>query len=80
MLLIKRNSEQEFSYLATVDQDVPVYRIQNGNCTCETLQDLRVEEWQMVIVALNTNGSLVTAIYLLGKEQPKKSAKDKSES
>lgn len=81
MLLIKKNSEQEFSYLATVDQDVPVYRIQNGNCTCETLQDLRVEEWQMVIVALNTNGSLVTAIYLLGKEQPKKkSAKDKSES
>lgn len=81
MLLIKRESEQEFSYLATVDQDVPVYRIQNGNCTCEALQDLRVEEWQMVIVALNTNGSLVTAIYLLGKEQPKKdSAKDKSES
>lgn len=81
MLLIKRDSEQEFSYLATVEQDVPVYRIQNGNCTCETLQDLRVEEWQMVIVALNTNGSLVTAIYLLGKEQPKKkSAKDKSES
>lgn len=81
MLLVKRNSEQEFTYLATVDQDVPVYRIQNGNCTCETLQDLRVEEWQMVIVALNTNGSLVTAIYLLGKEQPKKkSAKDKSDS
>lgn len=81
MLLIKRNSEQEFSYLATVDQDVPVYRIQNGNCTCETLQDLRVEEWHLVIVALNTNGSLVTAIYLLGKEQPKKkSAKDKGES
>lgn len=81
MLLIKRNSEQEFSYLATVDQDVPVYRIQNGNCTCETLQDLRVEEWQMVIVALNTNGSLVSAIYLLGKKQPKKeTAKNKSES
>lgn len=81
MLLVKRNSEQEFSYLATVDQNVPVYRIQNGNCTCETLQDLRVAEWQMVIIALNANGSLVTAIYLLGKEQPKKgAAKDKSES
>lgn len=81
MLLIKRNSEQEFSYLATVDQDVPVYRIQDGNCTCEALQDLRVEEWQVVIVALNTNGSLVAAIYLLGKKQPKKDlTQDKSDS
>lgn len=69
MLLIKENSEQEFSYLAPVDQNVSVYRIQKDNCICETLQDLRIEELKLVIVALNTSGSLVTAIYLLEKEQ-----------
>lgn len=71
MLSIKGAPEKEFRYLATVDDETPVYRMRQGGCISETVRDIRAESWKTVILALNSGGTLVSAIFLEEEIPPK---------
>ncbi len=64
ILAIRHISEQDFCFLTTIGEDTPVYRIRKTECIYETVQDIPPQQWQMVILALNSTGTLVSAIFL----------------
>lgn len=64
MLCIKKESMDDFQYLATMDEDVPVYMIRKGECVCLDAQDIPTRLLSVVILALNNKGTQVEAIYL----------------
>lgn len=64
ILTIKRTDEQDFHFLAAMDEDTPVYRIRRGECVCETVRDIPPQQWHTAILALNSTGTLVSAIFL----------------
>lgn len=65
MLSIKSSSDEEYRYLATIDDDVPVYQIQKNECVCQDVQDIPPQAWNIAILALNSKGTQVAAIYLM---------------
>ena len=71
MLSIKSSPEAAFQYLATVDDETPVYRMRQGGCISETVRDICTENWKTVILALNSGGTLVSAIFLEEEISPK---------
>ena len=71
MLSIKGEPEKEFRYLATVDDETPVYRMRQGGCISETVRDIRAESWKTVSLGLNSGGTLVSGIFLEEEIPPK---------
>ncbi len=55
----------EYSYLAAVGADVPVYTIQNGACTSSTAADLSAANGELVVIAVNSARDAISAIYIV---------------
>lgn len=64
-LSIKKASEDEYHYLATTDEDVPVYQIRKNECICQDVQDIPLRLLTFVILALNSRGTQIAAIYIV---------------
>lgn len=64
MLSMKKEAMDDFQYLVTMDDDVPVYMIRKGECICLDAQNIPSRLLSIVILALNNKGTQVEAIYL----------------
>lgn len=65
MLSIKNDPNEEYHYLATLDDDVPVYQIRKNECVYQDVVDIPPQVWNIAILALNSKGTQVAAIYLM---------------
>ena len=65
VLSIQEDGKTAFEFLASVGEEVPVYRMQDGQCVSCVTADVPPQKMQMVVLALNNAGTAVAAIYLI---------------
>ena len=65
VLSILEDGKTAFEFLASVGEEVPVYRMQDGQCVSCVTADVPPQKMQMVVLALNNAGTAVAAIYLI---------------
>ncbi len=64
ILYIKKDNQQDFTYLVSEFNDIPVYQVRKNDCILGSIQDIPPQLWNTAIVALNGRGTHVAAIYL----------------
>ncbi|MFR1478147.1 MAG: hypothetical protein ACLSB9_21935 [Hydrogeniiclostridium mannosilyticum] len=57
MLSIQEDGKTAFEFLASVGEEVPVYRMQDGQCVSCVTADVPPQKMQMVVLALNNAGT-----------------------
>lgn len=64
ILYIQRDNQQDYTYLVTEFNDIPVYQVRKNDCVLGSIQDIPPQLWNTAIIALNSRGTHVAAIYL----------------
>lgn len=64
-LMISIDNNKTYKYLTSVDEDTPVYQFIKGACMPMIAQNLKQTFGKIVVLALNQEGGIVSAIYIL---------------